>query len=189
MIGAISDAESNLTLFAPVDEGFIGLFDDLGVASVSDIDVDTLADVLLNHLVEGARFESDILSGTFESFGIFVFENGSGVSPAIAFFIRFGLGFGALTVLSILEIFECSVCFDSPGPNSEQALGGGTLRFEVEHLYDEVNIEVESLGASGPASAEFIKPDIVAGNSVIHIVTNPLFHDAVPGARGRKGTN
>ena len=100
----------------------------------------------------------------------------------------FGFGFVALTVLSILETFECilCVCFDSPGPNSEQALGGGTLRFEVEQLYDEVNIEVESLGANGPAAAEFIKPDIVAGNSVIHIVTNPLFHEVVPGARGRE---
>ena len=107
-------------------------------------------------------------------FGILVFENGP---------IRVGVRspdrpFDSRNILC--------VCFDSPGPNSEQALGGGTLRFEVEQLYDEVNIEVESLGANGPAAAEFIKPDIVAGNSVIHIVTNPLFHEVVPGARGRE---
>jgi transforming growth factor-beta-induced protein len=52
------------TVFAPTNDAFIALLDELGAGSLDDIPVDLLTDVLLYHVVGGYVFSSDLSSGT-----------------------------------------------------------------------------------------------------------------------------
>lgn len=51
------------TVFAPTNDAFVALLGELGFASLSDIPVDVLTQVLLYHVVEGRVFSSDLVSG------------------------------------------------------------------------------------------------------------------------------
>lgn len=51
------------TVFAPTNDAFVALLDELGASSLDDIDVETLTQVLLYHVVEGRVFSSDLSSG------------------------------------------------------------------------------------------------------------------------------
>lgn len=51
------------TVFAPTNEAFVALLDELGAGSLDDIPVETLRQVLLYHVVEGRVFSSDLSSG------------------------------------------------------------------------------------------------------------------------------
>ena len=62
LVGAVSDPNANLTVFAPTDEAFQALYDGLdGVDGIDDLSVDILTRVLLHHVV-GARVFSNCLS-------------------------------------------------------------------------------------------------------------------------------
>ncbi|MFO7573832.1 MAG: fasciclin domain-containing protein [Bacteroidales bacterium] len=52
------------TVFAPTNDAFVALLDDLGATSLDDISVDLLTSVLLYHVVGGYVFSSDLSSGT-----------------------------------------------------------------------------------------------------------------------------
>lgn len=54
---------SSATIFAPTNNAFNGLFKDLGVAKVTDIDATVLANILKYHVVNGQLLSSDDLSG------------------------------------------------------------------------------------------------------------------------------
>jgi uncharacterized surface protein with fasciclin (FAS1) repeats len=62
LVGAVSDPDANLTVFAPTDEAFQNLYDALdGVNGIDDLSVDVLTRVLLHHVV-GSRVFSNCLS-------------------------------------------------------------------------------------------------------------------------------
>jgi transforming growth factor-beta-induced protein len=58
--------ENDLTLFAPTDEAFAALLDELGVASLDDIPATTLAQVLSYHVL-GSKVMSGSLSTGYVS--------------------------------------------------------------------------------------------------------------------------
>jgi len=51
------------TVFAPTNDAFVSLLDELGYDSLNDIPVDVLTKVLLYHVVEGRVFSSDLVTG------------------------------------------------------------------------------------------------------------------------------
>jgi len=55
--------EDNLTVFAPTDVAFEALYDALGVNGVEDIDLETLTNVLLYHVVPARAFSQDLRNG------------------------------------------------------------------------------------------------------------------------------
>lgn len=54
-------APGDLTVFAPTNDAFVALLGKLGVASLDDIDTDTLRGVLLDHVVPGELDEVDLM--------------------------------------------------------------------------------------------------------------------------------
>jgi transforming growth factor-beta-induced protein len=62
LVGAFTD-DVNYTVFAPNNDAFIDLLGELGFASLDDIPVDILTNVLLYHVVDGRVFSSDLSDG------------------------------------------------------------------------------------------------------------------------------
>ncbi|WP_339648475.1 fasciclin domain-containing protein [uncultured Salegentibacter sp.] len=58
----MSEAPAPFTVFAPTNDAFVGLLDELGVDSLADIDAATLEAVLSYHVVVGANVRSGDLS-------------------------------------------------------------------------------------------------------------------------------
>ena len=61
LVDALSDRRADLTVFAPTNDAFVALLGQLGVASLDDIDVDTLRDVLSDHVL-AERYDSTRLA-------------------------------------------------------------------------------------------------------------------------------
>ena len=57
------------TVFAPTNDAFVSLLGELGASSLDDIDVATLKNVLLYHVVAGRVYSSDLKSGPVSSLG------------------------------------------------------------------------------------------------------------------------
>jgi transforming growth factor-beta-induced protein len=55
------------TVFAPTNDAFVALLGELGASSLDDIDVQTLTNVLLYHVVSGRVYSSDLISGPVET--------------------------------------------------------------------------------------------------------------------------
>lgn len=55
--------EGPFTVFAPTDDAFETFLSDNGFASLGDVPVDVLTQVLLNHVVSGANFSTDLTAG------------------------------------------------------------------------------------------------------------------------------
>lgn len=51
------------TVFAPTNDAFVALLGELGASSLDDIDVETLTQVLLYHVISGRVYSSDLSSG------------------------------------------------------------------------------------------------------------------------------
>merc|ERR1711907_725006 len=63
LLDAIADPAAELTVFAPTDEAFADLLEDLGASSLEDIDTDTLVEVLTYHVVPAVAFSTDLSDG------------------------------------------------------------------------------------------------------------------------------
>jgi transforming growth factor-beta-induced protein len=61
---ALADESVNYTVFAPVNAAFEELFTALGVSGIAEIDVATLTDVLLAHVVSGNVASADLSNGS-----------------------------------------------------------------------------------------------------------------------------
>jgi transforming growth factor-beta-induced protein len=64
LLAAVSNAESNLTVFAPTDAAFQQLYTALGVNDVNDIPLETLTAVLKHHVVGARVFSTDLTDGS-----------------------------------------------------------------------------------------------------------------------------
>lgn len=56
-------AEGPFTVFAPTNDAFEALFDDLGISGINDLDAATLTPILLNHVITGKVNSSQITTG------------------------------------------------------------------------------------------------------------------------------
>jgi len=63
LLDAIADPAAELTVFAPTNEAFADLLEDLGASSLEDIDTDTLVEVLTYHVVPAVAFSTDLSDG------------------------------------------------------------------------------------------------------------------------------
>ena len=61
------DGEGNFTVFAPTNQAFQNLFNDLGVSGIDDLSKETLTQVLLYHVLGSKVMSGDISSGYVET--------------------------------------------------------------------------------------------------------------------------
>lgn len=64
LLGAVSDPEAGLTVFAPTNTAFEAFLSNNGLSGLGDVPVDILTQVLLNHVIDG-EFQSSDLSTTY----------------------------------------------------------------------------------------------------------------------------
>ncbi len=57
------DDPGSFTVFAPTNQAFTNLLNDLGFASLNDVPVDVLTNILLNHVVSGINESSSLTTG------------------------------------------------------------------------------------------------------------------------------
>ncbi len=75
LVGAVSDREAELTVFAPTNDAFTALLSDLGASSLDDIPVETLTNILLYHVIGSKAMSTDLASGYFPTLSTFSDNN------------------------------------------------------------------------------------------------------------------
>lgn len=75
LVEAVANPEAELTVFAPTNDAFANLLQDLGANSLDDIPMETLTSVLLYHVVGGKYSSSDLYTGYFPSLSSFAENN------------------------------------------------------------------------------------------------------------------
>jgi transforming growth factor-beta-induced protein len=63
LVGALN-ADGPYTVFAPTNEAFENLFEDLGVSGINELTKDQLIPILLYHVVDGKVMAADVSTGT-----------------------------------------------------------------------------------------------------------------------------
>ena len=71
LVGAVSDKNANLTVFAPANDAFMALLTDLGASSLDDVPTETLKSVLLYHVINGKVMSGDLQTGYFPTLSTF----------------------------------------------------------------------------------------------------------------------
>lgn len=66
-LSAALQADGPFTVFAPTNDAFEALFDDLGISGINDLDAATLTPILLNHVVSGKINSAQISTGYVNS--------------------------------------------------------------------------------------------------------------------------
>jgi transforming growth factor-beta-induced protein len=65
LVDALADEDAMLTVFAPTNQAFSDLLTELGASSLDDIEVATLTNILLYHVIDGKNNAADISTGYF----------------------------------------------------------------------------------------------------------------------------
>jgi len=71
LVGAVSDKEAQLTVFAPTNDAFIALLSDLNATSLDDVPVETLKSILLYHVIDGKAMSGDLETGYYSTLSTF----------------------------------------------------------------------------------------------------------------------
>ncbi len=71
LVGAVSDKEAELTVFAPTNDAFIALLSDLGASSLDDVPVGTLKTILLYHVIGSKAMSGDLETGYYPTLSTF----------------------------------------------------------------------------------------------------------------------
>lgn len=61
LVGLFSEGTDQYTVFAPTNAAFQGLYRDLGVGGIEDLDAELVLDVLLYHVTEGRRAANSVV--------------------------------------------------------------------------------------------------------------------------------
>jgi len=97
------DGDNEFTVFAPTNEAFQNLLNDLGISSLNDIPVDDLKAILLYHVISGKNISSDLNTGYYSS----VSENEKGYGYSMYFSKE------ALMINGIVNITQADVMADN----------------------------------------------------------------------------
>ncbi len=62
---AVANEDANLTVFAPTNDAFTALLNDLGASSLDDIPVDALTNILLYHVIGSKALSSGLTTGYY----------------------------------------------------------------------------------------------------------------------------
>lgn len=71
LVGAVSDAGAQLTVFAPTNDAFNALLSDLGASSLNDVPTETLKSILLYHVIGGKAMSGDLETGYYPTLSTF----------------------------------------------------------------------------------------------------------------------
>jgi len=71
LVGAVSDKEAQLTVFAPTNDAFSALLSDLGASSLDDVPVETLKSILLYHVIGSKAMSGDLETGYYPTLSTF----------------------------------------------------------------------------------------------------------------------
>lgn len=63
LVDAVADKSAELTVFAPTNDAFAALLNDLGLNSLDDVPVETLKNILLYHVVSGKAISTNLSNG------------------------------------------------------------------------------------------------------------------------------
>ena len=61
LVGLFSEGTDQYTVFAPTNAAFQGLYSDLGISGIEDLDAELVLDVLLYHVTEGRRAANSVV--------------------------------------------------------------------------------------------------------------------------------
>jgi transforming growth factor-beta-induced protein len=71
LVGAVSDKNAQLTVFAPTNDAFIALLSDLGATSLDDVPGETLKSILLYHVIGSKNMSGSLESGYYPTLSTF----------------------------------------------------------------------------------------------------------------------
>lgn len=146
---------ANFTVFAPNNTAFSAFLSANGFASLEDVPVDVLRELLLNHVVEGISTSSDLTTGYITSLG-----TGASSSQNLSLFINTASG---VEINGVSQVTQADISVDNGVIHAVDAVIGLPNITTQALANPQFSILVEALIAASDSNINYV--DILAGTA------------------------
>ena len=146
---------ANFTVFAPNNTAFSAFLSANGFASLEDVPVDVLRELLLNHVVEGISTSSDLTTGYITSLG-----TGASSSQNLSLFINTASG---VEINGVSQVTQADISVDNGVIHAVDAVIGLPNITTQALANPQFSILVEALIAASDSNINYV--DILTGTA------------------------
>jgi transforming growth factor-beta-induced protein len=146
---------ANFTVFAPNNTAFSAFLSANGFASLEDVPVDALREILLNHVVEGINTSSDLATGYITSLG-----TGASSSQNLSLFINTASG---VEINGISQVTQADIAVDNGVIHAVDVVIGLPNITTQALANPQFSILVDALIAASDSNTNYV--DLLAGTA------------------------
>ncbi|MEX0995803.1 MAG: fasciclin domain-containing protein [Flavobacteriaceae bacterium] len=147
--------QGEFTVFAPNNAAFSAFLSDNGFASLDDVPVDALREILLNHVVDGINLSSDLTTGYITSLG-----TGASSTENLSLFINTASG---VEINGVSEVTQADIAVDNGVIHAVDAVIGIPNITTQALANPQFSVLVDALIAASDSNTNYV--DLLSGTA------------------------